>query len=126
MALVTTTSEKLIKVQYDAISELKKNCKNCPLLRNMKPVSIYVYSYCVEYTTVNGPAMFSIAKYPEGIYAIYVPKYLTHEQSKAILENFLKDMYEDESLIVFSKNIFDLVNKIARNIGITLSIKLNA
>ena len=121
MPLVSTTSQKQIEAEYNAIKKLQEKCKSCKAFRGKVAKSTFIY-LVHGYKTDDGPAMLAIANYEDNNHAIYTPAYLTEEQL-VIFEFLLRDVDKNDKITVFSRRSYDAVKKYSY--GKPVNVKLH-
>lgn len=123
MPVTNINRREIIEIQYQLIKELEEKCENCKYLNAEREEMLYTYSIEGKcYGFPNKPAMVAIAQYTDA-YAIHVPKYFK-EQQWTIFDSFLVEVESSEKIIVFSKEVFENIEKhsYGRKLNIILDV----
>ena len=120
MPFVSIVYEKDLKVQYDAMQELKDELKRSGL---PKPDEIFIYQatdFHHQYLTSKGPTIIVAAKFKNEI-AIKSVSYLTDSQLE-IFSFFFEDTGLYENIIVFSEKDYNAIKKCLHNSKVKIKL----
>ena len=108
MPIISTVTQKQVKVQQEAMEKLLWKCEESNLFKKSAE-QVWCYYVCGDYATDDGPAMVAIAKFGN-VYAMRTPEYLTEKQL-VVFEFVLRDAEPQDEIVVFSKKDYDAVMK---------------